>query len=117
MYKDVFQRNPQLFGEGHSYGLSPLSVIFAELYDDLSFDDQILCLKMLGSYSIDNYTEEFIEKLYERFSHSHQIKDLLLTDLDSFVVLAENWPKFLQNNVLLTELTTVNVRNITSIED
>ena len=25
------------------------------------------CLKMLGSHSIDNYTEEFIQKLYDEY--------------------------------------------------
>jgi len=35
----------------------------------MSFDERKNCLSMLGDYSIDNYTEEFIEKLYEHFSH------------------------------------------------
>ena len=60
MYKEVFARSPELFSAGKSYGLSPLSVIFAELYDELDFEERILCLEMLGSHSIDRYTEEFI---------------------------------------------------------
>ena len=71
---------------------------------------------MLGSYSIDNYTEEFIQKLYDNFSHQHQIKELLQEDLKKFIDLADKWPKFLQNNVLLTELSTIDASNF-SIED
>ena len=71
MYREVFERNPDFFGKDHSYGLSPLSFICAELFDEMSFDEHVLCLKMLGDYSVDNYTEEFIEKLYERYSHEH----------------------------------------------
>ena len=33
-------------------------MIFAELFDDMSFDERKNCLSMLGDYSIDNYTEE-----------------------------------------------------------
>ena len=60
MYKDVFARAPERFESGQGYGLSPLGVIFAELFDEMSFSDRMKCLSMLGSYSIDNYTEEFI---------------------------------------------------------
>ena len=60
MYKEVFARSPELFEVGRSYSLSPLSVVFAELYDEMGFEDRILCLKMLGSNSIDRYTEDFI---------------------------------------------------------
>ena len=51
--------------------MSPLGVVFAELFDEMSFDEHILCLKMLGSHSIDNYSEEFIEKLYKHYSQNH----------------------------------------------
>ncbi len=68
MYKKVYARNPKLFAEGQSYGLSPLGAVFAELFDNMSFDDHMVCLQMLGNYSIDNYTEEFINKLYEKYS-------------------------------------------------
>ena len=60
MYLEVFNRNPDLFSTSKPFGLSPLSVVFAELFDELDFDDHMNCLKMLGSHSIDNFTEEFI---------------------------------------------------------
>lgn len=60
MYKDVFEARPELFGVDGGYGLSPLSMIFAELFDEMSFEDRKDCLSMLGCYSVDNYTEEFI---------------------------------------------------------
>lgn len=68
MYKDVFKRNPELFSNEKSFGLSPLSVVFAELFDQMSFEDHRQCLSMLGSHSVDNYTEEFIQKLYDAYS-------------------------------------------------
>ena len=37
MYKEVFARHPELFEAGKSYGLSPLSVIFAELFESMDF--------------------------------------------------------------------------------
>jgi len=71
---------------------------------------------MLGSYSIDNYTEEFIEKLYEQYSQQHHLQALQDSDVDKFIRLAENWPKFLQNNVLLTALSTIDASNF-KLED
>lgn len=76
MYKEVYARTPELFAEGQSYGLSPLGAVFAELFDEMTFDDHMICLQMLGSYSIDNYTEEFIEKLYENYSQHHRLQAL-----------------------------------------
>jgi len=65
MYKEVHERRPSLFSEGLSYGLSPLGVVFAELFDEMSFDEHMKCLEILGSHSIDNYIEELIKKLYD----------------------------------------------------
>lgn len=47
MYKEVFVRNHTKFSD-KSAGLSPLCVVFAELFDEMSFDERITCLKMLG---------------------------------------------------------------------
>lgn len=116
MYKEVYARTPELFAEGQSYGLSPLGAVFAELFDEMTFDDHMICLQMLGSYSIDNYTEEFIEKLYENYSQHHRLQALQDSDVDKFIRLAENWPKFLQNNVLLTALSTIDASNF-NLED
>ena len=116
MYKEVFSRKPELFVVGTSYTLSPLSVIFAELYDEMSFEDRILCLKMLGSDSIDRYTEEFIKKLYDNYSQQHQIEAIINEDIEKFISLAEHWPKFLQNNVLLHKLSTIDTTHY-SIHD
>lgn len=44
MYKEVYARNPELFAEGQSYGLSPLGAVFAELFDEMTFDDHMICL-------------------------------------------------------------------------
>ena len=107
MYKDVFERDAEKFGEDKSHALSPLGVVFAELFDEMSFDEHILCLKMLGSHSIDNYSEEFIEKLYKHYSQNHQISMLQTQSIDKFIDLAEYWPKFLQNTVLIQTLTNM----------
>ena len=56
MYKAIFNRNPKMFGANYNYGLSPLGVVFAELFDSMSFHERIMCLRILGSHSIDNYS-------------------------------------------------------------
>lgn len=87
MYKDIFARNPALFAlSDNSYTLSPLSTIFAKLFDEMDFDERILCLKMLGSDSIDRYTEEFVQKLYDNYTQPFQIENLLSSgDPEQFI--------------------------------
>ena len=116
MYKEVFSRDPELFSGAKSFGLSPLSVVMADLFDEMSFDDRMRCLEMLGAHSIDNYTEDFISKLYEAYSQESQVQSLMDEGIDDFVHLADVWPKFLQNNVLLTKLSTIPAQNF-SMED
>ena len=67
-YKQIFGRNPSLFGNGYNFSLSPLSSVMAELFDTFEHNDVLLCLKILGSSKIDNYGEEMIVKLYENYS-------------------------------------------------
>ena len=64
MYKEVFTRNNKKFVSEEGYTLSPLGVVFAELFDEMSFEEHITCLQMLGSEKIDNYSEEIIDKMY-----------------------------------------------------
>ena len=59
MYKGVFTRHPELFEDSQSYVLSPLGMIFAELFESMNFDDRHMCLSMLGDVSVDNYSQDF----------------------------------------------------------
>ena len=65
------------------------------------------CLKMLGSHSIDNYTEEFIQKLYDEYGSVQSIETLQNREVDKFIQLADLWPKFPQNSYLITALTAL----------
>jgi hypothetical protein len=39
-----------------------------EIFDSFEHKDVVECLHLLGPISIDNYSEEFIVKLYENYS-------------------------------------------------
>ena len=63
LYSDTYDRSPELFTEGDSYPLAPLADLIAEVFDQLSHDDVINSLKLLGSQKIDNHSENLISKL------------------------------------------------------
>lgn len=39
IYKQIYARQPALFGSEHSYSLSPLSSLMAELFDSFQHQD------------------------------------------------------------------------------
>ena len=55
IYKQIYARQPALFGSEHSYSLSPLSSLMAELFDSFQHQDVLECLHLLGSQNLDNY--------------------------------------------------------------
>ena len=70
-YYQIYARNPSLFQD---VGLAPLSSIVAELFDKFTNLQILNSLKMLGTHSIDNYSEEMIFKLYEKYSSAKFMK-------------------------------------------
>lgn len=68
-YKDIYRRDPSLFeGVKHTYSLSPLSSLMAELFDSFEHKDVLECMNLLGATRIDNYSNNFILKLYENYA-------------------------------------------------
>ena len=116
MYKEIFERNPSLFGAECSAAMSPLSVLLTEVSDATGFEDHLAGLKMLGTHSMDNYTEQYIEKLFSKYASQWQIFGLKQDSLPNFVALAEHWPKFLHNFHLLNELSNIEPSSL-SLED
>ena len=107
LYSDTYDRSPELFTEGDSYTLAPLADLIAEVFDQLSHDDVINSLKLLGSQKIDNHSENLISKLCQGYLDEEVIDKIFKEDFDRFVRLAEVWPKFLNNKPLLDKLSVV----------
>lgn len=60
-----------------------------------------MCLEMLGSDKVDNYHEDFIKRLYERYSQTSIIDNLATYNQRFLLKFAKHWPHFLKNNALL----------------
>lgn len=68
-YFEMYERNPQLFGDEHNiYSLAPLSAMMADLFDSFEHSEVLECMQLLGAKNIDNYSEDFIMKLYENYA-------------------------------------------------
>jgi hypothetical protein len=48
--------------------LKPLSSLFATIFDELSIEDRVNCLHILGN-SMENYSPLFIQKVYNEYSN------------------------------------------------
>ena len=116
MYKGAFNRNPDLFRKHKEYSLSPLSNLMAELFDDFNAQDALNCLQILGNNALENYSEDLIVKMYDRFSSSQQIAFLYADDQKFFLEFAKAWPKFMKNNAIITKLTQIDSTQI-KVED
>lgn len=81
--------------------MSPLSYLMTEVMDQYNDEEVLQCLEILGSDKVDNYHEEFIKKLYERYSPSHVIDQMASSNQRFFLKFARNWPHFLKNNAIL----------------
>jgi len=105
MYSSIFDRNPTLFKEHKEYSLSPLSNLISELFQEFSPERALKSLQILGNTTIDNYSEEMIVKMYNRFSSTEQISLLKANDQKFFLEFAKAWPKFMKNNAIMQQLT------------
>ena len=112
MFKEVFDRNPDLFHKHKEYNLQPLSNLMAEIFDELSPKDALMCLQILGNKQLENYSEDLIVKLYDRFSSEQQIAFLYAEDQTFFLQFAKAWPKFMRNNAIMTKLTQIDCSRI-----
>jgi transcription elongation factor GreA-like protein len=74
----------------------------AEVLERYGSDEEVLkCLEILGNEKVDNYHEEFIKKLYERYSQGQIIENMATHNPKLFLRFAKHWPHFLKNNALL----------------
>jgi len=58
----------------------------------------------LGTEKLDNYQEDFIKKLYERYSQPEVISLMADSNPKFFFKFAKTWPHFLRNSVMLDHL-------------
>lgn len=65
-----------------------------------------MCLQILGQH-VENYSESFITKLYDKFSETDQLTKLNEENPKSFYKLASNWPQFLKNNAIIDVLSKI----------
>lgn len=107
-YKDIYKRDPSIFeDEKHSYSLSPLSSLMAEIFDSFEHNDVLECMHLLGTRKIDNYSNSFILKLYENYATQQFMSQLHEQNPKFFFEFSKAWPVFLRNNAILNELTKV----------
>ena len=83
------------------YSLAPLSNLIAEIFDSAEHSKILDCLKMLGSHSIDNYGEDLIFKLYEKYSSAPFMSQMHNDNPKFFFEFSKAWPQFLKNNAIL----------------
>jgi hypothetical protein len=102
-YQNLFHQQPELLKRPEA-SLSPLSYLMAEVLDQYNDEQVLLCLEMLGSEKVENYHEEFIKKLYERYSPAHVIDNMATNNQKFFLKFAKHWPHFLKNNAMLNQL-------------
>lgn len=75
-YEHIYRQQPELLKRPEA-SLSPLSYLMAEVLDEYTDEEVLMCLEMLGSDKVDNYHESFIKKLYERYSSASVIDTML----------------------------------------
>lgn len=64
-------------------------------------------MQILGNEKVDNYHEQFIKKLYERYSQGSIIEKMSTQNQKFFFTFAKHWPHFLKNNAMLNQLIMV----------
>ncbi|CDW77558.1 UNKNOWN [Stylonychia lemnae] len=87
--------------------LSPLSKLMADVIEDMSADEVMECLKILGNQKLDNYHEDFIKQLYEKYSSQQVIDEMYSNNQKFFFKFAKSWPNFLKNNAILNKLLSI----------
>ena len=111
-YREVYKRSPQLFSEDESYTLQPLSGLVSDLFDELTLQEVIDSMKMLGKTQIDNYEENLIAKLSEKYSSTVTIQQIYDNDMKQFLEFAKYWPKIFGNNALFSKLVEIQPENL-----
>lgn len=85
--------------------LRPLSKLMADLFEYQTSDADILAyFQILGATKVDNYQEDFIKKLYERYSQPEVVALMADGNPKFFLQFAKAWPHFLRNSVMLDQL-------------
>jgi hypothetical protein len=75
-----------------------------------------MCLEILGNEKVDNYHEEFIKRLYERYSQPSVIDNMANANQRFFLRFAKHWPHFLKNNTLLNQLISLGRQSSTLVK-
>jgi hypothetical protein len=64
-------------------------------------------MNLLSGSNIDNYSEEFILKLYENYAQQAFMAQMYDQNPKFFLEFSKAWPRFLRNNAILNQLTRV----------
>lgn len=62
---------------------------------------------MLGADNVDNYSETFIKKLYEKYSSPEKYEEMFKSNSKFFYEFAKSWPHFLKNNAILNQIIQI----------
>ncbi len=65
----------------------------AEVIDQYSDEEVLMCLEILGSDNVENYHESFIKKLYERYQTPKLIDNMAQYNQKLFLKFAKHWPR------------------------
>lgn len=88
----------------------------SEVLDQYTDEEVLMCLEMLGSEKVENYHEEFIKKLYERYQSSSVIDNMATNNQKFFLKFAKLWPHFLKNNAMLNQLISMGKQSSTLVK-
>lgn len=88
--------------------------MITQIFDNLQHEEVLQCMQVLGHTKIDNYSEEFILKLYENYADRDFMERMFSNDSDFFFQFAKAWPSFLRNNAILNQLTKFKGKNFTT---
>lgn len=84
----------------------------AQLFDSFEHQDVLNCMNLLSGSNIDNYSEEFIVKLYENYAQQAFMAQVYDQNPKFFFEFSKAWPRFLRNNAILNQLTRVKGQSI-----
>ena len=100
-YAELFKVDEAAFAKHvkeEGYSLRPLNAVIADYLPSLSDEGLLVCLKMLKSNDIHQFSEPFLKALHNRYSDKQVIQDLMKTNGAAFLLdFADNWPFFLSN--------------------
>lgn len=90
------------------YSLRPLNAVIADYLPSLTHHEMLVCLKMLKSNDIHQFSEPFLKALHNRYSDKQVIGELMKDNGAAFLLdFAHNWPFFLSNQALTDGVLSV----------